>query len=823
MSSSSFPWRSASAARHATGVRLCSVVALGVVLLSVLGLWACGEAPAELAAGPSLASLEPGARFWRPTCEIGLGASGAEEALIDGWARPEPDADWRWSTGLRSDLWLDALGGEPLRLGFEAWAFDRAARDGAQSVEVSVGGRSLGTVELTLESAVSSVDVPAGLLEPGRNRIALSYASSAPAPGDDPRVLSAGWRRIWLEAPAAPLPGWLASCAGAPAIPGGFEDDSLLLPLGSGVDLFFDAPGERWLLVDELVLEDAGGRAGPEPASGPESASGSPARLVVVVERAAGGELGPTRVGSELGAGERDFRLELPPGDGPVRITLVARSAGDAQAAGPADSRRPVRLRVVGGRLARPSTPAGSPPETGSAEVESPTAGPRSESRGASTRPGPPPNVVIYLVDTLRADHLGCYGYPRATSPRLDAFAREGVLFERAVAQSSWTRPAAATVLTGLDPRVHGVHGRSDRLPDEIVTLPERLQSMGYETAAVITNGNVSAAFGFNQGFDEFTYLAERARRDRRWLSHRVTEIAGAWLEARVERGEPRPFFLYLHTADPHAPYSPEPSFRRRFLEREPAPRAGSLPHLRALEQGDLAADADTVADLIALYDAEIAFNDHSFGLLLDRLEALDLARDTLVVFLSDHGEEFADHGGWQHGRTLYQEQLHVPLVLRLPAAALAGERRSELVQQTDVVPTILEVVGAPAAPGLQGRPLVRRAAGAPELLPAVARHPAFAVLDLDGAVGEASFDRDHKLVRRAGGASMRPPQVELFDLSRDPAERLDLAAAEPVRLGYLEALLRSRGVLWPVGVPAELAAIDEELAAELRALGYVQ
>jgi arylsulfatase A-like enzyme len=764
---------------------------LQLACLAALALGACREPkPIELRQRVPLSALAPSARFWSPTGELMIGSEAAEELLLGGWSTAEPDGAWRWSTGLRSDLWWDAVDDGPRRLGFEAWAFEGSAAEAPQQVTVSVNGRAVGTVALDTVPAEHRVEIPVGSLRHGRNHLTLDHAASAPAPDGDPRSLSAGWRRMWLEDEhGRPL---------ASSRIGELDGDRLLLPARSGVELFFESSGRRWLVLDAVEARTLDGSAAP------------PAWLEVTVERAAGDAADSRRDRSESATvrpGERGFRLEIPEGGGPVQLTLVA----------VAESGVAVDLHLVGAALATDEiateqSAAGQAPEQPAGTVAS--------RRRPETGPARP-NVLIYLVDTLRADRLGCYGHTRATSPRLDAFAAEAVLFERATAQSSWTRPATATVLTGLDPLVHGVHRRADRLPDDVVTLPERLRVLGYDTAAWVTNGNVAAPFGFRQGFETFHYLPEQRGKRRHRRSRQLTELAGAWLEERVARGETRPFFLYLHTTDPHAPYVPAPAFRDRFVDRPLEPRIGTLGHLRALEAGR-PADPREVADLQALYDAEVAFNDQWFGVLLDRLAQLGLDRDTLVVFLSDHGEEFGEHGGWQHGRTLYQEQLHVPLLIHLPGGALGGTRRAELVQQADVVPTVLEAIGAPPAEGLQGRALFRREPSGGWVADP-GGGAAFAVLDLDGRRGEAVLAGDRKLLLHAPSAGARPRRVELFELGADPAERHDLTGAEPVWAGYLLARLGSRRWLWPAGAAAQEAVIDDQLRDELRALGYLQ
>jgi arylsulfatase A-like enzyme len=193
------------------------------------------------------------------------------------------------------------------------------------------------------------------------------------------------------------------------------------------------------------------------------------------------------------------------------------------------------------------------------------------------------PNVIVYLVDTLRADHLGTYGYAPPTSPSLDAMAAEGIVFERMFAQSGWTRTSVASLMTGLNPPVHGILGRDDALPEEAITLPVLMGDLGYETLAVITNSNVSETFGFDRGFDTFRYLREQVR-DLNPEVHRLSDDVNteffAWLD---DRETDRPFFAYLHTSDPYAPYTPRPPLSRPIRRRHAALRHSLAPRRSSL------------------------------------------------------------------------------------------------------------------------------------------------------------------------------------------------------------------------------------------------
>ncbi len=420
----------------------------------------------------------------------------------------------------------------------------------------------------------------------------------------------------------------------------------------------------------------------------------------------------------------------------------------------------------------------------------------------------PRPNVVIYLVDALRSDRLGVYGCDRPLSPRLDGFAAEGVVFTDGVAQSSWTKAAVASIFTGLWPRAHGVNGPDDRLADELPTLPEMLDAAGYETSAVVANAYVGRPFGFARGFDHFEFIDHRRGR-----SEIVHEHVTAWLEDR--RDSETPFFLYIHTIDPHAPYAPPPDMLEAFAPSVSDPSVGRVETVRGLVLGTVAPTAELGRDLRALYDGEVAANDRSFGLLLDELERLGELDDTVVIFTSDHGEAFGEHGTWTHGLDLFNEVLSIPLVVRLPGAAGAGQRIDDTVQHIDLLPTLLALTGTPAPAGaLPGHVLVD-ASGA-------ARPPGdravLSYLDYWDRTGAAILHRGWKLIRPLSadfGAD-----VELYHHIADRFEHDDLYRAKPVRAGWLESRLADA---LTVRTGGEITEVDAETRRQLEALGYMQ
>lgn len=311
-----------------------------------------------------------------------------------------------------------------------------------------------------------------------------------------------------------------------------------------------------------------------------------------------------------------------------------------------------------------------------------------------------PVNVVIVAVDSLRPDHLGCYGYGKPTSPEIDGLAARGILFERVIGQASWTTPSFGTILTGLYPSQHGALALNNMMRQTVPTLATVLKAGGYATAGFVNAPALSPDYGFARGFDSYDIAEPEARG-----AARTTEEALAW----IARTDARPFFLFLHYFDAHLPYSP-PSGYDRFLDPGYRGAVGSSfdPDRLAPNRETLLADMGTwsAADwdrVKALYDGEIRFTDDAIGTLIRGLEARGLKGNTLIVFLSDHGQEFFEHGAYGHGHSLYGEVLSVPLVISMAGRLPEGVRVREQVRLVDVVPTILDILGREEMPDLEG------------------------------------------------------------------------------------------------------------------------
>ena len=391
------------------------------------------------------------------------------------------------------------------------------------------------------------------------------------------------------------------------------------------------------------------------------------------------------------------------------------------------------------------------------------------------------PLAVVYLVDTLRADHTSLYGYGRDTTPELDVFARDAVVFDAAIAHSSWTKPAVASLMTSLLPARHRAVQLRDPLNTDLVTLAEMLHAQGFATGAAIANSVIySKGSRFEQGFDIFAGL--------HGAENRASKLVGAdvVVDAALEILDTRrgmPTFLYVHTMDPHVPYAPPPPFDRKY---PPHPIPG---HPGVDPRSDYKELLDRQR-LIAQYDGSVAYGDQHFGRFVRGLKERGLYDDALLIFTADHGEEFHDHGKWLHGRSVFDELIRVPLVVKFPGGKHAGRRVAQQVQGIDVLPTVLESLDLPVPepPVISGRPLqavLER--GAEE-------RPALAAISHRGFVAHGVRTTHEKYVQR-----FSPEEDELyFDLQADPKEKVNRAAEAGTRLRALRARVQATLVTNP-------------------------
>jgi arylsulfatase A-like enzyme len=470
------------------------------------------------------------------------------------------------------------------------------------------------------------------------------------------------------------------------------------------------------------------------------------------------------------------------------------------------------------------------------------------------------PNVLVLLADAMRADHLGCYGYGRSTSPTVDRLAAEGVVFQRAYAHGSRTKESTASMVTSLHPNALNVATLGDVLPADVPTLMELMGGAGHRTAVVSANPLVSPIFGFGRGTDFFYWEPVPLVRGA-VLSRGVKALTGrvVWLQwmARVlgalerlvptfteagafdgngapslnralldwiDREPGRKFFAYVHYMEPHSPYDPPPPFSTMFDpdrrgERLVGPPGRVSVAMLPFVEGEELPERDR-RSLVAQYDGSIAYWDAELEALLQGLEDRGLSGETLVVVTADHGEEFYDHKGWAHGHSLHEELIRVPLVMWYPGELPGGRRVNKRVRQVDLLPTLLSAVGIGATADMlavEGVSLWEElAAGAePE-----AELPVYSETHLGGNTARAILTGDWKLIHARLG---RRDSVMLFDLSSDPLESQDLSLS---RREVAAAMLRELDVYGVAGVSSGdrgEAFIDEETRGKLRALGYVE
>jgi arylsulfatase A-like enzyme len=426
-----------------------------------------------------------------------------------------------------------------------------------------------------------------------------------------------------------------------------------------------------------------------------------------------------------------------------------------------------------------------------------------------------PPLVVLVTVDALRADHLGIYGYTRPTSPEIDAFARESIVVEYAIAQAPYTKASIASLMTGLYPTAHktyttaatladtmdghvtGARATTDVLPDRLTTLAEALKARGYQTAAFTANPFLIRDFGFAQGFDTFEFVAEEG------FAPADAVFAGA---LEIINGRDRPLFVWLHLMEPHSPYAPAMSFERELpwlLPPRPIPEDVTVPAYLAPGGSRDARFYET------LYDREIRNVDGAFGRFVAALRALPSWPETVLVLTSDHGEQFFEHGGLEHNTALYDELVRVPLVVRVPG--LGARILPSQAQLVDLMPTLVALAGGTATQ-VHGRDLRPMLAG--ERSPA---QPAYSEI-----VGHqySVRGREWKLIAGPGAAR------ELYALTRDPGEQHDLAHVYQrqvtAQAEILERMLDS-AVAAGRQVTGATAPVDKATMRRLEALGYVQ
>ncbi|UCD83237.1 MAG: sulfatase, partial [Deltaproteobacteria bacterium] len=400
------------------------------------------------------------------------------------------------------------------------------------------------------------------------------------------------------------------------------------------------------------------------------------------------------------------------------------------------------------------------------------------------------PNIILALVDALRPDHLGCYGYSRETSPNIDRIAREGVIFSNAISQASWTWPSVASLFTSLYPSQHKVTKIFGYpLSNSLTTLAEIMRDEGYTTGVISSNLCISEVFQFDQGFDYFNKRCSSfgCGDDAECITNQIL----TWLEMNYDSS----FFIYLHYMDPHAPFDP-PSLFKGIIDK---------PN-----------NFNNINRIISNYNGDIRFVDYHMGKLLSKLRELGMDDNTLFIIIADHGEEIYEHGGIAHGPTLYEEVLRIPVIFRYPALFPKGKVVEEIIQTIDIAPTILDVAGIQEFKDMEGS----------SLLPLLS--------DKDRSLKSIVFSETGKF-RVRGKMTLQSKRwklisdysntkIELYDLHNDPYESHNLISEESeLVLDLLKSMnCIQKSLEFSEQPPEEKVKINEEMKERLRSLGYI-
>ncbi|MGH9334019.1 MAG: sulfatase family protein, partial [Vicinamibacteria bacterium] len=635
--------------------------------------------------------------------------------LDEGWSYREEGAwdgkatDWTWAAARRVSLRFLRFRRGPITMRLRVRSVPGSR---AGPIRPFVNGEALPEIRLREEWSEAEVRIPERLVIVGTNEVAIDLAEIEPVTS---RGLQVGFDRIDFL-------GDLERDAAEPPLP--VDVDPRSVPPLSALKYTLRVPEDAKLAIDYRL----------HPSSGE-----CPPRLAIFTE------------GTE-------------PTD---RIAVTP----DASKASRSHREEEVSLRPVGGRVVDLYVANSSCPESGSVlevrslRIEAPAKRVRNDAR--------PLNLVVLVLDALRADRLSSSGYPRDTSPEIDRMAAESAVFERAYSQSSFTAASLPSILSGLYVQQHGAHLFA-RLAEEVETLPEVLSARGYRTIALSANPFFSAEFGMAQGFAEFHPLYETSPVVRRGIDGAVLaedfipELAGLLAKSGSE-----PFFLYLHFMQPHEPYVAPPPFLGYYGEPRGSP-AEVAERLKALLKKPGASLSEDERQYVRdRYDENVRYADRQAGRVLGLLRGLGLEENTVLVLTADHGEELFDHGDATHGGHLYDETVHVPLIVRAPG--VPARRIATLVQSIDLASTLLDIAGAASSLGA-GRSLLPLMRGKSEAAPEGSQ-AVFASLPSGAAM--IRTDR-HKLIRDPAGA------WELYDLVDDPDERTNVATKDPERLEEL-------------------------------------
>jgi arylsulfatase A-like enzyme len=426
---------------------------------------------------------------------------------------------------------------------------------------------------------------------------------------------------------------------------------------------------------------------------------------------------------------------------------------------------------------------------------------------GCSSKKDPAarPNLILISIDTLRADHLGCYGYPRPTSPAIDQLASEGVVFKNVMATSPWTLPSHGSMLTGMYPSRMSLNSYESKLPSTATTLSMLLAKNGFKTAAVVNSIFLRQKHGFDRGFDYF--VATPGIND---SAPSIIKLSKLWMRHQGQQ----PFFLFIHIFDAHSSYFPHKKYKEKFVRPYKGPVNGSTSFLHKIRNGEYEPQKEDVDHIIDLYDAEVRQVDDNLKDLFDYLRTSGVLDSSVVIISSDHGEEFLEHGGVFHGKTQYQELLKIPLIIRGPGIP-SGRRISAVSSLVDVMPTALSLLGLPVPAALEGTSLV----------------PMWKTgesgLTERSVFAEADHNNEQDNIKRAVRYQnyklhydLLTKKIELYDLAVDPFEQTDIAENHPQ---IVDRLFKKLTIfMQPPQKSKQIVPLSNGELEKLKSLGYM-
>ncbi len=587
----------------------------------------------------------------------------------------------------------------------------------AQKVSIFVNEKPVSTVDVTGATKRYDVAVPGDLLHAGDNRVRLQFKSAATLPGGK-RAAAAVHQIAFGPAPGA-VPADLALAAVRNATVGGTARRALV---GGGhggrISYAIQLPEGAHLAL----------------AVGAEAGQGGAALVRVALDGR------PARTLQEVTAGAqwRDLLLDLGDAAGhAARIDLIARGPGIAWA----------EPRIV----VKASPPAAAP------------------------KPRPHfDHIYVWMVDTLRADKVHAYNpKTRVQTPNYDAFAADATRFAWATVQGTWSLPSHASLLTGVYPTLHRATAHESKLAPEVPFVAEELRQDGYKTAMFSSNGYISAKWGFDRGWDiDKNFIRESLPNSADYL----WKTAKAWITPLL----PKRQFVYLATIEPHVAYTPKKEFLAKYWDKPytgPIKQVQSGVQLGLIKAGKLKVTDTDKAYLEALYDGEVTGSDALFAKFIADLKQMGLYETSVVAVVSDHGDQFYEHGSVGHGDTVYQELTHVPLIVRAPGLMPKGHVVNADVEMMDMAPTLLDLAGAKADPRMLGASLVPLAFDEVGVSPRAA-------MTVDGQVARGLKVERYRLVSKG------PGRMELYDDYADPREQKDIAADRPIALRSMRAVL---------------------------------